>query len=176
MSGSKQRKILVALAGAAILLGVSLFWTRSTPEREVRETLDQMAQAVQALDADKLAEFISDAYAGEIAHSKDELLAEARDAFDELKSVAVKIDLAEPRVDGDQARVIVVFYISGEFHPKTNPLYPRFAGINSVGGFKPEGIYAEFRREDGRWRASLVDWKTEPRLDDFPKAKSALKG
>lgn len=132
------------LAAAALLPGCS----RSDPERELRATIDRMAQAIEQREPGDFLDALADDFTRDSgAFGKQEAKRLLAGLILRNERIRLAVVVTEVAIEGDRARVALRVFATG-----------------SAGGLIPErGRTVEFtstwRRERGQWRVFNAEWR-----------------
>ncbi|MGE5161186.1 MAG: nuclear transport factor 2 family protein [Betaproteobacteria bacterium] len=142
MSRRRVAALLLAL-GAALAAGCG----RSDPERELRATIDSMAQAIEKREPAAFLEAMTDDFSRESgAFGKQEAKRTLVAAILRNEKIHVSATVTEVRIDGDRAFARVRVVAAGG------------AGLLPERG-QTWDFESAWRRERGQWRVFNAEWR-----------------
>ena len=138
------------LLGASLLLAIVLWcsWLWQ-PDRQVRLHQQNLLNAVQGRDWDRVAEFLDDKYSDRWGHDKGFVLREAREAFRQFLALEVEQELTDLSVESGAARAHVRIAMRGSGGPLANLV------MNRVNGIKESWVF-EWRQGNRPWKWTVV--------------------
>ncbi len=131
---------------AAVLLCVSAC-SRTPPETALRESVAALQSAIEARDADDVADALAQDFIGNDGLDRDRARRMAALMFMQSQSVGVTLGPLDVALQGDRATVRSTAALTGG----SGHLLPDSAGVYDV--------VSGWRLEDGEWRMSSLEWK-----------------
>lgn len=138
-----MRTIAVALVAALLAVGCG----RSDPEKELRSTISEMAQAIEKREPAAFMEAVADDFVRESgAFGKQDARRILAGVFLRNDRITVSAVVTEVRVDGDRATASVKVLATGG------------AGLLPERG-QTWNFDSAWRREGGRWKVFNAEWR-----------------
>ncbi|MCX7020304.1 MAG: hypothetical protein WCK47_02875 [bacterium] len=172
----KRKRIITSIAALLLLViaGVLLYLVMPGDRKQIQHNVKQMALLCETENVAQLGDHISPDYRGEIGSDKTAALEIARSAFARVDDLRVKIESVETKIHDAKARVFIIYSSSGRADLGEFGNNVPFRNIRSGNPLRPETIYAEFTKKDGKWLTDYASWDTVSRLDEFPASQKQL--
>lgn len=173
---TRRQAVSAVLAATAIVAG-TVCWLvfRTTPEKEVRRTVQDIALVIESRRFTELDRYIGATYRGEICSSRDEILQRVAAAADEAQDLKIAVASVEVDAEQDRARSIVLYNVTGTVYVRELSQRVQFSGLMQEKPGRPEAIYVEWLRDgQGQWQVDYLTWKVQPHLAHFPRTVARL--